>query len=70
MLYQTYYWLDQDNQVRLLLTQIILDSKDTVAHEIFEFVEKALSKSESVLIHSVKGQSRSSCIICAYLMRK
>ena len=37
---------------------------------IFEFIELALSKAESVLIHSVRGQTRASCAIAAYLMRK
>lgn len=38
--------------------------------EIFEFIEQTLEKSESVLIHSARGQSRASAVIAIYLMRK
>lgn len=36
----------------------------------FEFIEGALEKTESVLVSSVKGQSRASVVIAVYLMRK
>jgi len=61
--YLTYYWVDADNQA-------ILDQRDVVSNEIFSFVEEALSAAESVLIHSVRGQSRSCCVLAAYMMKK
>jgi len=61
--YQTYYWVDADMQV-------ILDQRDVVANEVFRFVEMALAGAESVLIHSVRGQSRSCCVLSAYMMKK
>lgn len=63
VVYLTYYWVDADNQV-------ILDQKDAVASETFRFIEEALANAESILIHSVRGQSRSCCILAAYMMRK
>jgi protein-tyrosine phosphatase len=35
----------------------------TMTDEIFEFIEETLEKSESVLIHSSRGQSRASAVI-------
>lgn len=61
--YLTYYWFDQDNQ-------IILDSKDQIAVECFNFIEEALIKSDSILVHSVKGQSRACTIVASFIMRK
>jgi len=61
--YQTYYWVDADMQV-------ILDQRDVVANEVFRFVEMALASAESVLFHSVRGQSRSCCVLSAYMMKK
>jgi len=63
VIYLTYYWLDSEHQ-------ILLDSKDVVATECFNFLEEALKSAESVLIHSVRGQSRSSVVLAGYLMRK
>lgn len=48
----------------------MFDAKDETTNQIFDFIEEALNKAESVLVHSVRGQSRSSCVIAAYLMRK
>lgn len=50
--------------------QVILDQRDVVANEVFRFVEMALAGAESVLIHSVRGQSRSCCVLSAYMMKK
>lgn len=63
VVYLTYYWLDHDHQV-------ILDTKDVVANECFHFLEEALKSAESILIHSVRGQSRSSVVLAAYIMKK
>lgn len=42
----------------------------STTEEIFEFIEGTLEKYESVLIHSVRGQSRASAVIAIYLMKK
>mmetsp|Transcript_66114 Transcript_66114/g.158165 ORF Transcript_66114/g.158165 Transcript_66114/m.158165 type:complete len:632 (+) Transcript_66114:103-1998(+) len=63
VVYLTYYFADVE-------TQIILDQRDVVANEIFRFIEDALEGAESVLIHSVRGQSRSCCVLAAYMMKK
>lgn len=63
VVYLTYFWVDADNQV-------ILDQRDVVANEIFRFVEGALEGAESVLIHSVRGQSRSCCVLTSYMIQK
>lgn len=63
VIYLTYFWNDADNQT-------VLDPRDVVANEIFRFIEEALEGAESVLIHSVRGQSRSCCVLSAYMMKK
>ncbi|OLQ04809.1 Dual specificity protein phosphatase 1B [Symbiodinium microadriaticum] len=45
-------------------------ASDVVANETFSFVEQALEAAESVLIHSVRGQSRSCCVMACYMMKK
>lgn len=47
-----------------------MDSKNEAANAIFDFIEEALQSTESVLVHSVRGQSRATCALAAYLMRK
>lgn len=61
--YLTYYWVDTDRQT-------ILDPRDTVADETFCFIEKAMETADCILIHSMRGQSRSCCVLSAYLMKK
>lgn len=61
--YLTYKWMDNE-------TQVLLDEGDTVADEIYRFVEEALDRAEGVLIHSARGRGRSCCVLCAYLMRR
>ncbi|CAK0825961.1 unnamed protein product [Prorocentrum cordatum] len=48
----------------------VLDADGATINEVFDFVEGALQKEEGVLIHSSLGESRSCCIMLAYLMRK
>ena len=48
----------------------MLDAKDEASTAIFEFIEEALESTESVLVHSVRGQSRATCCLAAYIMRK
>ncbi|CAJ1427166.1 unnamed protein product [Effrenium voratum] len=42
----------------------------SIGSESYRFIEEALNAAESVLIHSVRGQSRSCCILGAYMMKK
>ncbi len=48
----------------------MLDPKDQVAAKSYVFIEEGVSKAESVLVHSVKGQSRACTILAAYIMFK
>lgn len=48
----------------------MFDNITNSAEALFHFIEATLDKLESVLVHSVKGQSRASSVIAAYLMRK
>ncbi len=61
--YLSYYWADNDSQV-------ILDVRDSASNEFYTFIEDALEKGESTLVHSVRGQSRSITVIAAYMIRK
>lgn len=61
--YLTYNWEDVGSQT-------ILDKGDLVINEVFDFVEAALACEEGVLIHSFNGESRSCCVLAAYLMKK
>jgi len=61
--YLNYSWLDNDRQ-------IILDARDVITNKVYDFIEEAADDAESTLIVSVNGQSRSCCLIVAYLMKK
>lgn len=61
--YLSFNWLDQENQV-------LFDAQNRVTDQIFDFIESAASRSQSVLVHSVRGQSRSSCVLATYIMRR
>lgn len=63
MAYLTFYWLDVDNQV-------LFDQNDKITTEIFNFIEEAHAKGESVLVHSNRGQSRASAVLVVYFMQK
>ena len=39
-------------------------------NQIFEFIEETLANSESILVHSSRGQSRASAVIAIYMMKK
>jgi len=58
-----YQWNDDDSQ-------IILDQQDANINQIYDFIEDAVFKVESILVVSTKGQSRCSTVIAAYLMKK
>ena len=49
---------------------MLFDSSDKTTKNIFDFIEVAAKKSESILVHSVRGQSRAACVLACYLMRK
>eukprot|EP00356_Strombidium_inclinatum_P000093 CAMPEP_0170510612 /NCGR_PEP_ID=MMETSP0208-20121228/65861_1 /TAXON_ID=197538 /ORGANISM="Strombidium inclinatum, Strain S3" /LENGTH=237 /DNA_ID=CAMNT_0010794091 /DNA_START=54 /DNA_END=767 /DNA_ORIENTATION=- len=57
----TFYWLDDDRQ-------LIFDEEDRVPIEIVKFVDEALDQGTSVLIHSMRGQSRASVVGILYFM--
>jgi len=50
--------------------QIVFDNKGEVVNEIFNFIEEAVKLGEGVLVHSLKGQSRSCCVLTAYFMKR
>ncbi len=49
---------------------MLFDKHDKSTKQIFDFIETAARKSESILVHSVKGQSRAASVLASYLMRK
>jgi protein-tyrosine phosphatase len=49
---------------------VLFDPTDKTTNEIFAFIDEAMTEYDSVLVHSVRGQSRASCVIATYLMRK
>jgi len=53
-----------------MFPKIIFDEKNEIIHEIFKFIEETTTTGESCLVHSVRGQSRSCCVLAAYFMRK
>eukprot|EP00747_Dinoflagellata_sp_TGD_P206754 gnl/TRDRNA2_/TRDRNA2_80423_c0_seq1.p1 gnl/TRDRNA2_/TRDRNA2_80423_c0~~gnl/TRDRNA2_/TRDRNA2_80423_c0_seq1.p1 ORF type:complete len:392 (-),score=79.82 gnl/TRDRNA2_/TRDRNA2_80423_c0_seq1:65-1240(-) len=63
IVYLTYKWLD-------ITQQCILDDKDVVINQVYDFIEAAHAKGEGVLVHSLLGESRSCCILSAYVMKK
>jgi hypothetical protein len=46
----------------------VLDEDEEVYSTVTQFITAALDQGESVLVHSVAGQSRSMCVTAAYLM--
>ena len=63
VVYLTFFWQDVESQV-------LFDQNDKTTKSIFDFIEVAAKKSESVLVHSVRGQSRAASALACYLMRK
>lgn len=61
--YLTLNWRDTDDQS-------ILDAKGQNVTKAIRFIETALQKGDSVLVHSMKGQNRSCCVVVAYLIHK
>mmetsp|Transcript_33007 Transcript_33007/g.58620 ORF Transcript_33007/g.58620 Transcript_33007/m.58620 type:complete len:378 (+) Transcript_33007:54-1187(+) len=48
----------------------VLGKDDAVINEFFNFIEPALALEEGVLVHYHQDQSRASCLITAWLMKK
>ena len=48
----------------------MFDQQDKITTEINNFIDEAHSKGESVLIHSLRGQSRASVVLAVYFMQK
>lgn len=61
--YLTYNWLDNDSQ-------IILEKGSSVVDDVTMLIETTIDRAESILVHSVYGQSRSCCLIAAYMMKR
>jgi protein-tyrosine phosphatase len=61
--YLSLYWLDQDSQ-------ILFEPKEEMPDAIFKFIEEAQVLGESVLVHSVRGQSRCIAVVALFLMLK
>jgi transposase len=61
--YLTFNWADAD-------VSVVLDSKDLNIARICEFMDGALDNAEGVLIHSVRGGSRSATVLIGYLVKK
>ncbi|CAD8109745.1 unnamed protein product [Paramecium sonneborni] len=61
--YLTFNWLEQDNEV-------LFDEKNENVNKIYAFIEECFQQGESTLVHSVRGQSRSCCVLAAYFMKK
>jgi len=63
VVYLTFFWMDMESQV-------LFDNQDKATKQIFDFIEKAQKRSQSVLVHSVRGQSRAASVLAVYIMRK
>lgn len=48
----------------------MLDAKDEAASAIYDFIDEAHQATESVLVHSVRGQSRATCALAAFIMQR
>ena len=61
--YLPLYWQDTEKQR-------IFSSSDPAPSDIFEFIEQSTSLGESILVHSVRGQSRAVCVVAVYFLLK
>ncbi|KRW99053.1 hypothetical protein PPERSA_11654 [Pseudocohnilembus persalinus] len=61
--YLTLFWVENDNQV-------LFDPRNETVNEILDFVNEAHEQGESVLVHSVRGQSRACCVLASFFMMK
>ncbi|KAL4492919.1 hypothetical protein ABPG72_020698 [Tetrahymena utriculariae] len=63
VMYLTFPWTQSDQQ-------ILFDEQDEILNEIVKFIDEAAEAGESILVHSVKGQSRACCVLASYFMKK
>jgi len=49
---------------------VLFDNQDKTTKQIFDFIEAGAKKSESILVHSVRGHSRAASVLACYIMRK
>jgi protein-tyrosine phosphatase len=63
IIYLTLNWRDVD-------AQVVYNSKLQSFSKVIDFIDSALQKGSSVLVYSIRGQSRSGCVVLAYLMQK
>jgi hypothetical protein len=61
--YLTYYWPENGNCV-------VFDENNSALDEIYVFIEEAIEKGESVLVHSTDGVSRACFCVAIYFMLK
>lgn len=61
--YLTFPWTEDE-------TQILFDTRDSNLNEICRFMEEANQHGGAVLVHSKESDSRSCCVLSAYLMRR
>lgn len=63
VLYLTLNWQDDEKQT-------LFDPQESIADEIYRYIDEAISNHESVLVQSVKAHNRACFVICAWLMRR
>mmetsp|Transcript_73674 Transcript_73674/g.193291 ORF Transcript_73674/g.193291 Transcript_73674/m.193291 type:complete len:351 (+) Transcript_73674:138-1190(+) len=63
--YMTFNWKDTDEQ-----PMFEKGEGDAILEQVVRFIEDAHSNAEAALVHSVHGESRSYCVLAAYLMKK
>ena len=64
VVYMTFNWEDTDEQ-----TVFEKGKGDAIVEKVLRFINDAHNRAEGTLVHSVHGQSRSYCLLAAYLMR-
>jgi protein-tyrosine phosphatase len=61
--YLTLNWKDHEQQV-------LFDEAESIPDQIYNFMEDAINRQESVIVSSVKGQNRACFVIATYIMRR
>ncbi|KAM3129312.1 hypothetical protein pb186bvf_018599 [Paramecium bursaria] len=62
IVYLSYPWLDNESQA--------IFQTDEAINNCIAFIDEALNKGESVIVHSIKGHNRSIVVLCVYFMKK
>lgn len=58
------------NTLCISTKKLLFDEQNEILNEIVKFIDEAVEVGESTLVHSIKGQSRSCCVLAAYFMKK